>query len=57
MSDRFEVQAESNGRKQWFALYTATNNEKRVERDLHAKQIEAFLPLYSVTRRWKNRTT
>ncbi|MGB8260295.1 MAG: transcription termination/antitermination NusG family protein [Terracidiphilus sp.] len=44
-------------RKQWFALFTASNNEKQVERHLCRKEIETFLPLYTVTRRWRNRTT
>jgi transcription antitermination factor NusG len=41
----------------WFAVYTASNHEKRVAQHLSGKQIETFLPLYSVTKRWKNRTT
>ena len=41
----------------WFAVYTASNNERRVAEHLRLKEIETFLPLYSVTRRWKNRTT
>lgn len=41
----------------WFALYTAPNHEKMVERHLSMLGIETFLPLLSVTRRWKNRIT
>lgn len=41
----------------WFAVYTASNHEKRVAQYLSMKEIETFLPLYSVTKRWKNRTT
>lgn len=41
----------------WFAVYTASNHEKRVVQHLQAKTIETFLPVYSVTKRWKNRTT
>lgn len=44
------------GRK-WFALYTASNHEKKIEQHLRMKEIESFLPLYTVTKRWKNRTT
>jgi len=47
------IQPERN----WYALYTASNQEKRVEEHLRTKGVEAFLPLYTVTRRWKNRTT
>jgi transcription antitermination factor NusG len=43
--------------KRWFAVYTASNHEKRVAQYLEMKEIETFLPLYRVTRRWKNRTT
>jgi len=42
--------------RSWFAVYTATNHEKRVAHHLRVKEIETFLPLYSVTKRWKNRT-
>lgn len=43
--------------RHWFAVYTASRHEKRVEQYLRVKEIETFLPLYSVTKRWKNRTT
>jgi transcription antitermination factor NusG len=43
--------------RSWFAIYTASNHEKRVAQHLQMKEIETFLPLYSVTKRWKNRTT
>jgi transcription antitermination factor NusG len=41
----------------WFAVYTASNHEKRVEQHLLMRDIETYLPLYAVTRRWRNRTT
>jgi transcription antitermination factor NusG len=41
----------------WYALHTFSNQEKRVEQHLRMKDIEVFLPLYTVTKRWKNRTT
>jgi transcription antitermination factor NusG len=31
--------------------------KKKVEQHLRMREIESFLPLYTVTRRWKNRTT
>lgn len=43
--------------RRWFAIYTASNHEKRVTQHLQMKEIETFLPLYTVSRRWKNRTT
>jgi len=46
-----------NGMRSWFAIHTASNHEKSVAQHLRAKDVETFLPLYSVTKRWKNRTT
>jgi transcription antitermination factor NusG len=42
-------------RKAWFAVYTAPRHEKFVYAQLTAKQIQSFLPLYTVMRRWRNR--
>lgn len=39
----------------WYAAYTAANHEKRVASELHARDVEYFLPLYSSVRRWKDR--
>lgn len=41
-------------KKAWFAAYTAPRHEKFVQAQLTAKQIQSFLPVYSVVRRWKN---
>ncbi len=41
-------------KKTWFAAYTASRHEKFVQAQLAAKQIQSFLPLYTVVRRWKN---
>ena len=41
-------------KKTWFAAYTAPRHEKFVQAQLTAKQIQSFLPLYTVVRRWKN---
>ncbi|MFZ0312373.1 MAG: UpxY family transcription antiterminator [Candidatus Korobacteraceae bacterium] len=38
----------------WFAAYTTPRHEKVVARHLQSRHIEAFLPLYSSVRRWKN---
>jgi transcription antitermination factor NusG len=43
--------------RNWFAVYTAPNHEKRVEQHFRMRNIESFLPLYKVKKRWKNRTT
>lgn len=47
----------SHEQEPWFVLFTASNNEKKVERQLHNINIHTFLPLYSVKRKWKIRTT
>lgn len=47
----------SIGMRSWFAVYTASNHEKRVAQQLQMKEIETFLPQYTVTKRWKNRTS
>jgi transcription antitermination factor NusG len=39
----------------WFAVYTNSHHEKRVASHFAERQIESFLPLYAMTRRWKNR--
>jgi transcription antitermination factor NusG len=41
----------------WYAAYSLSNHEKRVELRLAAKGVEVFLPLSKVVKRWKNRTT
>jgi len=43
--------------RNWFAVYTASNHEKKIQEHLRTRDIETFLPLYTAVRRWKNRTT
>jgi transcription antitermination factor NusG len=40
----------------WFAAYTCANHEKRVASLLQGRGVDYFLPLYSCTRRWKDRS-
>lgn len=44
----------ANQPQRWFAAYTSPRHEKAVVRQLNARQIESFLPLYTSVRRWKN---
>jgi transcription antitermination factor NusG len=44
-------------RPQWFAVYTNSCQEKRVAEHCQVRNIEAFLPVYRSTRRWKNGCT
>lgn len=39
---------------QWFAIYTNSRHEKKVVEHLAMREIEAFLPLYSSVRSWRN---
>src|SRR5438128_11922444 len=43
------------GLLRWHAIYTCSRHEKSVSRQLRAKQIDCFLPLYRSVRRWKDR--
>jgi transcription antitermination factor NusG len=50
-----EVQAMAGYSPAWFAVFTVPRHEKRVSTHFENRQIESFLPLYTETRRWKNR--
>lgn len=39
----------------WYAAYTSSNHEKRVAEQLARRSVEHILPLYAVSRRWKDR--
>ena len=39
----------------WYAAYTAPRHEKRVSQHLESRDVESYLPLYSVVRRWNGR--
>jgi transcription antitermination factor NusG len=39
----------------WYAAYTCAQHEKSVARQLEARSIECFLPLYEKTSLWKDR--
>ena len=40
---------------QWYALYTRSRHEKKVERQLDDKGIESYLPLRKVLHQWSDR--
>lgn len=46
---------ESSENRNWYAIYTRANHEKRVARELRVRCIEHFLPLYRSMRRWSDR--
>lgn len=48
---------ESTSAAKWYAVFTLANHEKRVSERCARQQIESFLPLYKVKRKWKNRCT
>ena len=39
----------------WFALYTKSRHEKKVDKQLREKGIESYLPLRGVWRQWSDR--
>jgi len=41
----------------WLAAYTTPRHEKAVARHFEVRNVEHFLPLYRVVRRWKNGCT
>jgi len=41
----------------WFAVYTSPRHEKRVGEYLKQREIEHYLPLYHVRRKWRNGST
>ncbi len=43
------------GKKRWYALYTKSRAEKKVEKELLAKGIEAYLPLEKRLKQWSDR--
>jgi transcription antitermination factor NusG len=46
---------DESARPQWYAAYTCANHEKRVAEQLGRRSVEHLLPLYEVSRRWKDR--
>ncbi len=47
----------NGSRRQWRAIYTQFNHEKKVAERLQAGGIEFFVPLCRVARHWNNRQT
>ena len=39
----------------WYALYTRSRHEKKVDQQLQEKKIESYLPLTKVLRQWSDR--
>ena len=44
-----------HSRVRWYALYTRSRHEKRVDLQLRDKGIESYLPVQKVLRRWSDR--
>jgi len=40
---------------EWYAIYTKTNNEKQIYRNLGKANIESYLPLARILRQWSDR--
>ncbi len=39
----------------WYAVYTRANHERHVLCEIETRSFESFLPVYTCTRRWKDR--
>jgi transcription antitermination factor NusG len=39
---------------EWYAVYVVSKHEKRIAEHFRSRQIEHFLPLYEVRRKWKD---
>lgn len=52
----FDEQMAGNPESQlfWYAAYTASRHEKTVAEHLRQREIECFLPVYEIVRRWNN---
>jgi transcription antitermination factor NusG len=48
------MMSERNFDIRWYAVQTRSRHEKTASEQLRARQIQTFLPLYTVVRRWKN---
>ncbi|MDA3929523.1 MAG: UpxY family transcription antiterminator [Prolixibacteraceae bacterium] len=44
-----------NNKKQWFAVYTKSRAEKKVQLELEFQGIENFLPIHKKLRQWSDR--
>ena len=42
--------------KRWYVLYTRSRHEKFIDAELGRRQIESFLPLRKIKRKWSDRT-
>jgi transcription antitermination factor NusG len=49
-----KMETASGGQPVWLAAYTTPRHEKVVARHFEVRNVEYFLPLYRVVRRWKN---
>ncbi len=45
---------ESQLAQKWFAVYTSSRHEKRVSQYLELREIQHYLPVYQMQRKWKN---
>lgn len=44
----------ATGASRWFAVYTTCRHEKRIAQHLRQREIEHYLPLYRLDRKWRN---
>src|SRR4051812_22456452 len=49
------IDASEASRKQWYAVQTRSNFEKRTSHELHCRGIDTFLPAITELRQWNDR--
>jgi transcription antitermination factor NusG len=54
VSHSLEMPPDAQSPPKWYAVYTNSRHEKRVGQHLSMRQIEHYLPLYRVQRKWSN---
>lgn len=55
LPDSASYLSDNLGEEQWYVIYTRSRHEKNVAQQCREHGFDAFLPLYRVQRRWKQR--
>ena len=52
----YKIKTKKEGKPRWMAIYTQPRAEKKVDFRLKEQEIESYLPLKKVKRKWSDRT-
>jgi len=55
-SKTYKVKTKKEGKPRWMAIYTQPRAEKKVDLRLKEQEIDSYLPLKKVKRKWSDRT-